>query len=268
MLSSWKLGRLAGIELFLHPTFLLLLALAYLAEGGLLAVFFMVAVFGCILLHEFGHAFSARWFGIETLDITLYPIGGVARLERLPRRPIAELLITLAGPAVNVAIAAILGLLLAVGSLINPGLGLSLPGEFAGLLLSVNLLLAVFNLLPAFPMDGGRILRASLSGWLGRLRATEVAVAVGQILAILIPIGLLALGLFNPLHLLLAVFLYVAAGSELRQVRAEEFQRHWSRPSQARPADGSGVGAWGSAPQPIVITLITQEPLSWKTQRD
>lgn len=271
MFASWKIGRAAGIDLFLHPTFLLLLGLAYLLDGGLLAVLFTAAVFGCILLHEFGHALAARRFGIATLDITLYPIGGVARLESLPREPIAELLITLAGPAVNIAIASTIGLMLAIGTMLSPGAALTTVGRFAEMLLSVNLLLAVFNLLPAFPMDGGRILRASLAGWLGRLRATEIAVGVGQVLALAIPMVLLALGIFNPLHLVLAAFLFIAAGAELNQVRAESAPR--LRPIAAptfAPSDGiwtappgycwvsRGEGSWGL--RPIVITVTMQDP--------
>ena len=155
MRISWKLGRVAGIDLFLHPTFLLILLPGM--TGGLSA-FFIVALFGCVVLHELGHALMARRFGIETLDITLYPIGGVARLQRMPRAPGAELLIALAGPAVNFAIVAgLLGLeLLGIGGMESDS---SLGAFLAGLML-VNLILGLFNLIPAFPMDGGRVLRA------------------------------------------------------------------------------------------------------------
>ena len=154
MRISWKLGRVAGIDLFLHPTFLLILLPGM--TGGLSA-FFIVALFGCVVLHELGHALMARRFGIETLDITLYPIGGVARLQRMPRAPGAELLIALAGPAVNFAIVAgLLGLeLLGIGGMESDS---SLGAFLAGLML-VNLILGLFNLIPAFPMDGGRVLR-------------------------------------------------------------------------------------------------------------
>ncbi len=156
MRMSWKLGRVAGIDLFVHPTFLLLLLPG--VTGGL-SPLFVVALFGCVVLHELGHALMARRFGIETLDITLYPIGGVARLQRMPRAPGAELLIALAGPAVNFAIvAALMGLeMLGIGGMETDA---SLGGFLAGLVL-VNLVLGLFNLIPAFPMDGGRVLRRS-----------------------------------------------------------------------------------------------------------
>src|SRR5690606_11386827 len=117
---SWKLGRVAGIDLYLHPTFLLLLAFAYASQGGLMAVLLVGAVFGCVLLHELGHALTARFCGIRTEDITLYPIGGVARLVRMPRKPSAELLITLAGPAVNLVIAGVLATLILGATALHP----------------------------------------------------------------------------------------------------------------------------------------------------
>src|SRR3954470_3347793 len=143
MRMSWKLGRVAGIDLFLHPTFLLV----FLFTGGM-PVLFVAALFGCVLLHELGHALMARRFGIQTEDITLYPIGGVARLRRMPRAPGAELLIALAGPAVNFAIVGFLTVLGMVGfeSLVAGTFVENLFGE----LVTVNLILGLFNLLPAF----------------------------------------------------------------------------------------------------------------------
>lgn len=265
MFSSWKVGRVAGIDLYLHPTFFLLLAVAYLLDGGLMAVAFTAAIFGCVLLHEYGHALTARRYGIATRDITLYPIGGVARLERMPRAPGAELLITLAGPATNLAIAAGLGLVLGLGMLLEPGGEPTLVGRFAQMLMVVNVLLAVFNLIPAFPMDGGRVLRALLSAGVGRLRATEVAAGVGQALALAIPLTLMYLGLFNPLHLVLAAFLFIAAGREREQVRAEEAERR--RPN-VEPAGvwtappgfcwvSLGDGSWRLAP--IAVRVVPRE---------
>src|SRR4051812_9986689 len=128
---TWKLGRVAGIDVFLHPTFLLLLAYVGLLQGGIGAILLVSAVFGCVLLHELGHALMARRFGIETEDITLYPIGGVARLRRMPRAPGAELLIALAGPAVNVLIVLALQGLAVFGVLAGPRSGLPLVPFFS-----------------------------------------------------------------------------------------------------------------------------------------
>ncbi len=161
MRLAWKMGRVAGIDLYIHATFLLVfLFLPRLGRGPVEAVLLICAVFGCVLLHELGHALAARRFGIRTIDITLYPIGGVARLERMPRAPGAELVIALAGPAVNFAIAAGIGAFFFASAVL---LGLSWSLEsFIGELLVVNLGLGIFNLIPAFPMDGGRVLRAAL----------------------------------------------------------------------------------------------------------
>ena len=266
---SWKLGRVAGIDLYLHSTFVLLLVLIALTQGGLPAVVFTMAVFGCVLLHELGHALTARGFGIPTASITLYPIGGVARLERLPRAPGAELLITIAGPAVNLAIAAGLGLALWAGGLLEPWAAESVIGRFVETLMAANIMLAVFNLLPAFPMDGGRIVRALLSGWLGRARATEIAATLGQVLAVALPLVLMGFGLFNPLHLILAAFLYLAARSELAQVRAEEAHRQrnvnggqeiWTAPPGYRWVS-RGPGAWQLTP--IVLTVDDRPGRPW-----
>jgi Zn-dependent protease len=216
--TSWKLGRWAGIDVYLHPTFLLILLYAGASLGGLPAILLTVAAFGCVLLHEYGHALMARRFGIETEDITLYPIGGVARLRRMPRSPGAELAIALAGPAVNVVLAAGLALLFAVGLFDGPG-DLAILGAFAQNLLAINLILAVFNMIPAFPMDGGRVLRALLSGWVGRVRATMIAASLGRGLAVLF--GLYGLMHWDLFQVAMAVFIYFVAGAELRQVLAE-----------------------------------------------
>src|SRR4051812_1521465 len=178
MRTSWKLGRAAGIDVYLHPTFLLILAYAA-AQGGAIGSLLVLCAFGCVLLHELGHALMARRYGIETEDITLYPIGGVARLRRMPRSPGAELAIALAGPAVNVGIALALAAAWLLGLFGDPAGG-SVIGLFAVNLGVVNVVLALFNLIPAFPMDGGRVLRALLSGWLGRARATFVAASLGR----------------------------------------------------------------------------------------
>src|SRR5438132_11456221 len=179
---SWSIPiiRIAGIQLRIHITFLLLigwLAIGYYAEGGSAAaagrILFILLLFACVVLHEFGHALAAKAFGINTPDITLLPIGGVARLERMPEKPAQELVIALAGPMVNVVIA--LGLFVAGGSqaFLNPSNVAG--GGLMSQLLTINILLLLFNLLPAFPMDGGRVLRALLATRLSYARATQVA---------------------------------------------------------------------------------------------
>lgn len=266
MRISWKLGRVAGIDLFLHPTFLLLLAWGAF-QGGLDAVLLVSAVFGCVVLHELGHALTARGFGIATRDITLYPIGGVVRLERMPKAPGAELLITLAGPAVNFAIAAVLALALMVDGALDPVSGGSRLADFAVILMQVNLVLGVFNLIPAFPMDGGRIFRALLSMPLGRYRATEIAAGLGRCLAVALPLLTIAFGMFSPMHLLLAAFVYFAAGAELAQARRDEWEKThgrsgvWTAPPGYRWVS-LGNGFWRLSP--VVVPIPAgREPRPW-----
>jgi Zn-dependent protease len=214
MRLSWKLGRVAGIDLFLHPSALLLFFLVSGAmPSGFETLAFVAALLGSIVLHELGHSLMARRYGIETADITLYLFGGVARLERMPRSPGPELLIALAGPAVNFAIA---GALFAMVSLTEIA---GLPSMFLWQILITNLLLACFNLLPIFPMDGGRVLRAFLSGWVGRRRATEVAAMIGRMVAVVGGIVFLFNGMWQ--LVVLTLFVFMAGGMELRQVRAE-----------------------------------------------
>ncbi len=223
---SWNVGRLFGIEITIHATFWLLVGWfalgAWIQERSVAAVVasggFILALFACVLLHELGHALMARRFGIPTRDITLLPIGGVARLERMPSEPRQELWVSLAGPAVNVVIA---GLIFA-----GLWLGRSLPsletagvmqGSFWGRLMLVNVLLVAFNLLPAFPMDGGRVLRALLAMRTDEVRATSVAASVGRAMALLFALlGLVA----NPFLLLIALFVWMGAGQEASVVRA------------------------------------------------
>ncbi|SIO62878.1 Zn-dependent protease (includes SpoIVFB) [Singulisphaera sp. GP187] len=269
MQSSWKLGRLAGIDVYLHPTFMLILAYAGMVLGGLPAILLVMAAFSCVLLHEFGHALMARRFGIETEDITLYPIGGVARLRRMPKSPGAEMAIALAGPAVNVVIAAILASALGLGLFDGPG-NAAILGAFAVNLLSINIVLVLFNMIPAFPMDGGRVLRAALSGWLGRVRATMIAASIGRGLATLF-------GLYSMVHgdwiqVVLAIFIYVVAGAELRQVLAEgrssdsDSDSHqdsddvWVAPPGFRWVS-RGKGVWQLAP---IVVRTSDRSSSWR----
>ncbi len=258
MRLSWKLGRVAGIDLFLHPsTLLIFLMVSGSYANPFSALPLVVGLLGSIVLHELGHALMARRYGIGTADITLYLFGGVARLERMPRSAGPELLIALAGPAVNVAIAlALAPLAWASWSLAPP-----LADLTAGLLM-INLGLAAFNLLPVFPMDGGRVLRALLSGWLGRLRATEVAASIGQALAIVGGFWFLFSG--NWQAAILAAFVYVAAGFERAQVRFESGATRREAGFVDVPAPPMGFrwanrgGVWRLEP-----TAMGREPQSW-----
>lgn len=252
--TSWKLGRVAGIDIFLHPTFLLILFFPQVTRYGAFGLALVLAGFGCVLLHELGHALMARRFGIGTVDITLYPIGGVARLNRMPREPMAELVIALAGPAVNVVL---LGGLLGLGliGVYGPSWGATSFGNFALNLMVVNFFLAAFNLIPAFPMDGGRVLRALLSGWLGRLRATAIAAGIGRALALLF--GLFSLYQGAWVQVFVAAFIYMAAGSELANVAADENHHR-------RDGDNDGDAEGGVWTAPPGYHWVPQGPGRWQ----
>jgi stage IV sporulation protein FB len=220
---SYTIGRFAGTEIKVHLTFLVLLA--YLAfgayqqgggDGAIAASAMLLALFACVLLHEFGHILMARRFGIRTPDVILLPIGGVARLERIPSEPKQEFLIAIAGPLVTLAIAAILyGVLSLDGS--PPRLGwLGADETLLDFLFRANVLLLGFNLIPAFPMDGGRVLRALLASRLGLVRGTRLAANLGQALATVG--GLYGLMSGRPLLALVAFFVFLGAGAEASAV--------------------------------------------------
>jgi Zn-dependent protease/CBS domain-containing protein len=222
---SWKIGTFAGIDVFIHATFLLIIAgvgFSYWRQTGTLAgtlegILFILLLFGFVVLHEYGHALTARRFEIKTRDITLYPIGGVARLERMPDKPVQELWVALAGPAVNVFIAALLFVWLFLSNTLEPLTNLSMTsGSFIERLMLVNISLVLFNLLPAFPMDGGRVLRALLALRLEYTRATQIAASIGQGMALLF--GFIGL-FYNPILLFIAFFVWVAAGQEASMVQ-------------------------------------------------
>ncbi|PYJ46749.1 MAG: site-2 protease family protein [Verrucomicrobia bacterium] len=226
---SIPIFRVAGIQLRIHVTFLLLiawLAFGYYAQGGSVAaasrVIFVLLLFLCVVLHEFGHAFAAKAFGINTPDITLLPIGGVARLERMPEEPLQELVIAVAGPMVNVVIA--LGLFVAGGSqaFFNPST--IEGGSLVAQLMTINILLLLFNLLPAFPMDGGRVLRALLATRMTYARATQVAALIGQGFAF--AFGFIGL-LFNPFLIFIALFVYIGASQEAALAQMKDVSRRF-----------------------------------------
>jgi Zn-dependent protease/predicted transcriptional regulator len=221
---SIPVGRYAGIPVQMHVTFVALLVWIGLSIwssqqsvlAALTGVGFVLALFLCVLLHEFGHALTARRFGVQTRDITLLPIGGVARLERMPDKPRQELLVAVAGPAVNIVIAGVLALTLALlGRPFSPDAivadaGIAGPA-FLERLLAVNIMLVVFNMLPAFPMDGGRVLRALLAMRMPYPLATARAATVGKIFAALFAV----LGFFtNPFLMLIALFVWIGASQE------------------------------------------------------
>jgi len=232
--GSIQIARMFGIPVKLHWTFkLLLVGVAYLGisndfglQGTLLFMAFVGTLFFCVVLHELGHALSARYYGVNTLDIILSPIGGVARLTHLPKRPLHELIIAIAGPMVNVVIAFVTGLILwssredafaIYGEDIDAFLN---PINFLPLIMVINITLVIFNMVPAFPMDGGRVLRALLSMKLGRVKATMIASYIGRAIAVFFVV----FGLWNGHFVLpfIGLFIFMAAAAEYRAVKVED----------------------------------------------
>lgn len=223
--GSLSLGSVAGIHLYVHWSFLIIIGyVSYIAwrEGGTLrSVLFMIglvlAVFACVLLHELGHALMAKRFGIATTDITLLPIGGLARLARIPEEPKQELWVALAGPAVNVIIAIVLFVAaFLLGELNQPLQENVVANSFLLTLISANVVLFLFNLIPAFPMDGGRVLRAILAMMMNRVRATRIAAGIGQTLAV--AFGIYSISVGNPISVLIALFVFFGARMEASAV--------------------------------------------------
>ncbi len=225
-----QIGRLFGIGIYLHWTFFLLpcwilYQFSQDDPAGLgLAVWagLLTCIFGCVILHELGHALTARRFGIGTTDITLYPIGGVARLERMSDKPWEEFWIAIAGPAVNIAIVTVIAFLFAVGGVSALMMGLVIPEKivlFFLILAVTNLMLAIFNMVPAFPMDGGRILRSLLSSRIGHLQATRIAAGIGVFAAI----GLAILGILGspPNYILVAIGIFVLFAGQQERMYVE-----------------------------------------------
>ncbi len=222
---SWKIGEVTGISVYVHATFMLLIGwvlLTHSMRGHSLAttvagIAFVLALFACVVAHEFGHALAARKYGIKTKDITLLPIGGLARLERMPKEPHQEFWVAVAGPAVKVVIAAALFAGLKVTSVWEPLGQLTVTsGSFVERLMVANLFLVGFNLIPAFPMDGGRVLRALLARRMDFTRATRIAAAVGQGSALVFGF----VGLFgNPFLLFIALSVWIGASQEAAAVQ-------------------------------------------------
>jgi Zn-dependent protease len=230
MRSSLKIASISGIEVRIHLTFLLFLAWIWFSyyevagvRGATQGVLLFLALFACVLLHEFGHAFAARAFGIQTADITLLPIGGVARLNRIPDEPWQELVVAVAGPLVNVVIAAALVFVVheaapldQLESIENPRIALLAQ------LASWNIVLVLFNLIPAFPMDGGRVLRALLAMAMPYSRATSIAARIGQALAICLAIYSFLGRNSDPILIFIAFFIFIGARQEAAMVRMRQ----------------------------------------------
>ena len=228
--SSLKIASFFGIEVRIHVTFLLFLAWIWFSSyelegssGAVKGVLFILILFACVLLHEFGHALAARAFGIRTPDITLYAIGGVARLNRIPDKPWQELIVAIAGPLVNVVIAAVLIFGIHVTAGLQQVEHLESPRiEMLAKVASLNVMLVLFNLIPAFPMDGGRVLRALLAMTMPYARATQIAARIGQGLAIVFAIfGFLG----NPILIFIAMFIFVGAQQEASITRVNRSSR-------------------------------------------
>ena len=222
---SWKFARIAGIDIHVHLTFFLILLWIGLSvwqqtadpSAVVQGIGFVLILFTCVVMHEFGHALTARRFGIKTQRITLLPIGGVASMEKMPDDPKQEILVALAGPCVNMVIASLIWLYLSLSQTPipvlddDPGMLLSNGGHLLCNIMYINIILGVFNLVPAFPMDGGRVLRAVLALTMPHHKATEKAAAIGQMFAII----MFAAGLlYNPFLILISAFIWLAAAGE------------------------------------------------------
>jgi Zn-dependent protease len=231
MNAKLSFGKILGIYVYLHWTFsLLIIWIVYsnLKAGldlihALWSVVFVLSLFLCVTLHEFGHALAARRYGINTANITLYPIGGVASLEKMPENPKQELVVALAGPMVNFIIVLLISPIVMAHdfTVSDPEQAMVINAEnFIPLLGVLNVWLAVFNLIPAFPMDGGRVLRALLSFKMNRVKATQIAARIGQVLAI----GFIILGFnVNPFLIFIGIFIMLGAQAEAESVKAQSF---------------------------------------------
>jgi Zn-dependent protease/CBS domain-containing protein len=263
---SIRIGSLFGIPVYIHVTFLLFLVWigvlgwreAHSLTAAIQGIAFVVSIFACVVLHELGHALTARRYGIPTRDITLLPIGGVARLERMPDDPRQELWVALAGPAVNVVIAGVIFVILKAPASLATLEGISVTGgSILARIMAVNIFLVVFNLLPAFPMDGGRVLRALLATRMNYASATRIAAMIGQTMAFLFGFA----GLFiNPMLIFIALFVWIGAAQEANMVRMR-FSLAGVPVSRAMVTDFRAVRPDDTLEQAVHLTLAG-------TQRD
>ena len=264
---SVKLGRVFGIDIKMHLTFLLILVWGAFMYGGsagpLYGVIVTLSLFALVLLHELGHSLAAMMYGIPVRDITLLPIGGVARLERMPEKPVQELVVALAGPAVNVVLAAVLLPVVAALSL-GQSMAFSLnmltePGLLGLLafLLSANVSLAVFNMIPAFPLDGGRVLRATLGFFTNYAQATRVAATVGRYLAI--GLGIVAITMGQIWLTMIALFIFFAGGQEAQAVEARTVLRT-AKAGQALSGETVALSPQATVGQAASMLLSVRQP--------
>jgi stage IV sporulation protein FB len=258
-----------------HWSFLLLPALVFALfppeslVAALITIGMILAIFTCVVLHEFGHVLTARAFRIRTRDVTLYPIGGVARLERMTEKPGEEILIAVAGPAVNVAIAMLLGIGMCITLILSHHLFQhpTLPFQLLLQLIAMNVIMVLFNMIPAFPMDGGRVFRALLTIPLGRLQATRIAAWVTTMIALVG--GFFGAYLLSPMIPIIAVFIFLVAQNELRAVEMQErHRRAMPPPDMAKPipvAEGWPVFTLKPA---VTVYVWDNEAGVWIKQRN
>lgn len=259
MFPAMSLGRLFGIPVRVHSLFWILPLLVVVERWGDPSLGFhlilLFAIFGCVILHELGHAVAARLYGIRTRDITIYPIGGIASLERISDKPAEEFVIAIAGPLVNVLIAAVLFVATMAAVTLAPS---AFPGtvlfEFLRILCIANLVLCGFNLIPAFPLDGGRIFRALLGFFMSHLQATRVAVYVGIPLTILLMVLVVAIWhLYNPFLFFIAFFVIMAGRQELAMLEYRERMRRMASPFESPTVVARDLPAWM---QPAVTVYV------------
>lgn len=272
MRGSFQIGHVFGIPVRIHATFLLLVYGAFLfMDEPLQGLGLMGVVFTCVLLHELGHSLVARGFGLRVADITLWPLGGMARMSEIPENARIEALIAIAGPAVNFALAGLAVLALTTGSAL--GLQSGSAETFLWFFLLTNVLQGGFNLLPAFPMDGGRLLRAFLGRKRDWLSATESAVRVGRIVAFLLLVGSLVALIRRPgfcMLPLVALFIWFEGTRELWSVRLRHgvspfgaaLRFGWQMPGAAREPRPPGPAAAPPPAEPLVPGQATR-PRSW-----
>ncbi len=253
MIQSTYLGRYFQIDTYIHWTFKLILGWMFLSSMffhglgyAIASTTLMLVAFACIYLHELGHALTARRYGIRTLDITMLPIGGVARLEKMPDEPLAEFWIAVAGPAVNVVIALLIGAWLTLTGV--PDTSLNQPAdilqqEFLLQLLVINIGFVLFNLLPAFPMDGGRVLRSLLQLRTNRLEATRIAARVSRYFAF----AMIVVGIFFSWTLpIIGIFVLIGSSQELLAANMEMLQRQERTGAWDDGSNGSPYSPFGS----------------------